>query len=98
MSLRLVFGSPEAGRPESGGSGRSAAWLAHLTGGQGVGGSNPLAPTGFDGMELLEALRFLYVFRAMRAGLRTRSAPKVNPLPDGGVTNGGEGCRRASSR
>jgi hypothetical protein len=27
------------------GSGRSAAWLAHLTGGQGVGGSNPLAPT-----------------------------------------------------
>src|SRR4029077_6133765 len=25
-------------------SGRSAAWLAHLTGGQGVGGSNPLAP------------------------------------------------------
>src|SRR6187399_604355 len=27
------------------GSGRSAAWLAHLTGGQGVGGSNPPAPT-----------------------------------------------------
>jgi hypothetical protein len=25
--------------------GRSAVWLAHLTGGQGVGGSNPLAPT-----------------------------------------------------
>ncbi len=25
-------------------SGRSAVWLAHLTGGQGVGGSNPLAP------------------------------------------------------
>jgi hypothetical protein len=27
-------------------SGRSAAWLARLTGGQKVGGSNPLAPTG----------------------------------------------------
>src|SRR6202021_2924493 len=26
-------------------SGRSAAWLAHLTGGQGVAGSNPVAPT-----------------------------------------------------
>ena len=24
---------------------RSAAWLAHYTGGVGVGGSNPLAPT-----------------------------------------------------
>ena len=24
---------------------RGAAWLAHLSGGQGVGGSNPLAPT-----------------------------------------------------
>ncbi len=26
-------------------SGRSAAWLAHLPWAQGVGGSNPLAPT-----------------------------------------------------
>jgi hypothetical protein len=26
-------------------SGRSAAWLAHLPWEQGVGGSNPLAPT-----------------------------------------------------
>ncbi len=26
-------------------AGSSAAWLAHLTGGQGVGGSNPLCPT-----------------------------------------------------
>ena len=24
---------------------RGAVWLAYLTGGQGVGGSNPLAPT-----------------------------------------------------
>jgi hypothetical protein len=27
---------------------RSAAWLAHHTGGVGVGGSNPLAPTKFS--------------------------------------------------
>jgi hypothetical protein len=27
---------------------RGAAWLAHLSGGQGVGGSNPLAPTIFS--------------------------------------------------
>ena len=26
-------------------TGRSAAWLAHWSGGPGVGGSNPLAPT-----------------------------------------------------
>lgn len=26
-------------------SGRSAVWLAHLTGGQGAEGSNPFAPT-----------------------------------------------------
>ena len=29
------------------GSGRSAVWLAHLTGGQGVGSSNLPAPTGY---------------------------------------------------
>lgn len=29
-------------------AGSSAAWLAHLTGGQGVGGSNPLCPTKFS--------------------------------------------------
>src|SRR5262249_40244973 len=38
--LRLPLAAPAMG-----GSGRSAAWLAHLTGGQGVGGSNPVAPT-----------------------------------------------------
>ena len=31
--------------PISKNSGRSAAWLAHLTGGQGVGSSNLLVPT-----------------------------------------------------
>ena len=39
----LRSGNPDA----KGGPGRSAAWLAHLTGGQGVGGSNPPAPTTF---------------------------------------------------
>jgi hypothetical protein len=28
-------------------SGRSAVWLAHLNGVQGVGGSNPLVPTNY---------------------------------------------------
>ncbi len=32
-------------------SGRSAAWLAHWSGGPGVGGSNPLAPTIYQRME-----------------------------------------------
>ena len=31
-----------------GASGCSAAWIAHLTGGQGVAGSNPASPTGYD--------------------------------------------------
>ena len=38
LALRVF--STTFGRP----SGRSAAWLAHQTGGLGVGGSNPLAP------------------------------------------------------
>jgi hypothetical protein len=32
-------------------SGRSAVWLAHLNGVQGVGGSNPLVPTIFHQKE-----------------------------------------------
>src|SRR5882724_9990710 len=45
-TFREPFGrSPDA----KSGPGRSAAWLAHLTGGQGVGGSNPPAPTTFFG-------------------------------------------------
>src|SRR5207247_2895211 len=34
------------------GTGCSAAWLAHLTGGQGVAGSNPAIPTTFPHREL----------------------------------------------
>ncbi len=42
------FREPFGRRPDAkSGPGRSAAWLAHLTGGQGVGGSNPPAPTTF---------------------------------------------------
>ncbi len=43
--LRLVCAHPCSLPKSTGRSGRSAVWLAHLTGGQGVGGSNPLAPT-----------------------------------------------------
>src|SRR5580658_2138632 len=49
------------------GSGRSAAWLAHLTGGQGVGGSNPLAPTG-SGEVQSRRTRWVFGGRAARAG------------------------------
>lgn len=43
-----TFREPFGWKPDAkGGPGRSAAWLAHLTGGQGVGGSNPPAPTTF---------------------------------------------------
>ena len=43
-----TFREPSGRKPDAkGGPGRSAAWLAHLTGGQGVGGSNPPAPTTF---------------------------------------------------
>jgi hypothetical protein len=49
MRLRLDYVAVCPRQPTkghaAGGSGRSAVWLAHLTGGQGVGGSNPLAPT-----------------------------------------------------
>ncbi len=37
-------------------TGRGAAWLARLTGGQEVGGSNPLAPNVASGCNLLSPL------------------------------------------
>ena len=37
-------------------SGRSAAWIAHLPWAQGVGGSNPLAPT-----KTIQEKTFLYL-------------------------------------
>lgn len=69
-------------------SGRSAAWLAHLTGGQGVGGSNPLVPTIFKGLTDLSVVSFFMcvnfmLFRILlpisnRCHLITRSM--YNPL------------------
>ncbi len=38
-------------------TGRGAAWLARLTGGQEVGGSNPLAPNVASGCNLLSPLK-----------------------------------------
>ena len=40
-------------------TGRSAAWLARLTGGQEVGGSNPLAPIYARRCQILTAAFFL---------------------------------------
>jgi hypothetical protein len=79
-----TFREPFGRNPDAkGGPGRSAAWLAHLTGGQGVGGSNPPAPTTFfvqrpggpdDGGRP--------VCRLSRSAIeRQREMAKLEPLP-----------------
>ena len=41
-------------------TGRGAVWLAYLTGGQGVGGSNPLVPTILRGLRFYAVGSFLF--------------------------------------
>src|SRR5260370_19706117 len=63
-------------------SGRSGAWLAHLTGGQGVAGSNPVAPTSWNRWPFrLRPGRFLHccshiaaTFAAASSGMATSSS------------------------
>ncbi len=54
LTRRCAFGftvDPRGPAGKRGASERSAAWLAHQSGGLGVGGSNPLAPTNlFNGL------------------------------------------------
>ena len=70
---RLVSARPAWLSRHAGRSGRSAAWLAHLTGGQGVGSSNLPAPTGFVFLD----------FVLSPVGHERRSAREVN-APESG--------------
>ena len=59
-------------------SGRSAAWLAHLTGGQGVAGSNPVAPTGSAARRAARtAAGRLCPGRSAPTAGQTRAAPRT---------------------
>ena len=66
----------------TGKSGRSAAWLAHLTGGQGVAGSNPVAPIFLPAGKKIEQVNLEQVnSRANAAGTKERLSPEQNAPP-----------------